>query len=175
MAKAVSVIHQVAAGLTVSEACKKTYISVAQYRSALKKEPMLQAMNDEAIQVRNEILNDMLINIDLHQSEAKMAAVISKNIQWVLERNEPEKFAARNVVDPNNEATKLLAEALNKAIERVPLQPGSTLPKFTDVTFEMVGKETPPVSGEVAGGASLGEGAAPILTPYEQLKAAGFV
>ncbi len=178
MAKAVAVVQLVAAGQTVNEACKLNFITVAGYRALLKAEPMLQAMNDEALSVRNEIFNDMLINIDKHHSDSKMAAVISKNIQWVLERNEPEKFAARLIVDPNNEATKLLAEALNKAIDRVPQAPGAKIPLISDATFETVEpKKRPPVGG-TDGQLVLGEirEAAPAtLTPLDQLKALGFV
>lgn len=157
MARAVAVAQLVAAGDTVTEACKKHAITVAGYRAALKREPILQEMNDEALSVRNEIYNDMLVNIDLYHSDSKMAAVVSKNIQWVLERNEPEKFAARNVVDPNNEVSKLLAEALNRAMDRIPsASPSREL--ITDVTFVDVSKKTPPVNLGGTGSESLGGG-----------------
>lgn len=173
MARAIAVVQLVGAGHTVTEACKAHGIAVASYRALLKTEPMLQAMNDEALSVRNEIYNDMLINIDKHQSDSKMAAVISKNIQWVLERNEPEKFAARNVVDPNNEATKLLAEALRMAVTRIPQAPGAPLPQITDVTFEEVRpKKRPPTLGVPAAEAGRREDT---LSSLEQLKALGFV
>jgi len=146
MAKAIDVIKLVSEGNTVTKACQMAYINTAGLRAACKKEPMLQEMLNEALSARNEYLNDMLINIDELHSDAKMAAVVSKNIQWVLERNEPEKFAGRTV-DPNNENTRLLAEALNKAMDRVPLAPGASIPQqsITDVSFVDV---TPRVATE---------------------------
>ena len=172
MAKAIAVIQAVANGDTVHQACRLHGITVAAYRACLKREPELQAMNDEALSVRNEILNDMLINIDLHQSDSKMAAVVSKNIQWVLERNEPEKFAARNVIDPNNEASRLLAEALNKAIDRIP---GSLpiAPTITDVSFVDAPKKTPP--GTPGGEVWEEEQPSVSQTTLDQLRELGFI
>lgn len=176
MAKAVAVAQLVAAGDTVTEACKKHQITVAGYRAALRREPILQEMNDEALSVRNEIYNDMLVNIDLYHSDSKMAAVVSKNIQWVLERNEPEKFGQRLVVDPNNEASKLLAEALNKAIDRIPgAAPVREL--ITDVAFVEVPKKTPPVNlGETGGAKGLGDALQPVdQSALAQLRALGLI
>jgi hypothetical protein len=177
MAKAVAVAQLVAAGDTVTEACKKHAITVAGYRAALRREPILQEMNDEALSVRNEIYNDMLVNIDLYHSDSKMAAVVSKNIQWVLERNEPEKFGQRLVVDPNNEASKLLAEALNKAIDRIPGAAAPARELITDVTFVDVPKKTPPVNLGGTGGESLGGGAPQPVdqSSLAQLRALGLI
>lgn len=137
MAVAIAIIQDVATGLTVSKACKNRRMLVPSFRALLKKEPELQAMLDEALKARDDALNDMLINIDEHHSEAKMAAVVSKNIQWVLERSDPTRFAARLTLQSDNEVSRNLAEALNKAMERIPALPQSR-PAITDVTFEMV-------------------------------------
>lgn len=138
MAKAVAVIQMVAEGETVHLACELQFISVASFRSGLKKEVALQEMLDEALRYRNDTLSDMLVNIDKHHSDARMASVISKNIQWVLERNEPEKFGARVTIHGGTEASAALAEALNKAIDRIPVPRGTLVldnPRVTDVTF----------------------------------------
>lgn len=176
MSKAVSVVHLVAAGETVTQACKLNFITVTGFRAACKREPDLQTMLDEAMAIRNDTLNDMLINIHLTHSDARMASVVSKNIQWVLERSEPEKFGARLTLNTENESSRLLAEALNEAIKRVPLprQNGQTI---TDVTFVDAPKETPPVWGPAA--PSLGstdrQGDAPRLATLDELKALGLI
>lgn len=137
MSRATAVIHLVAEGHTVREACKTHWITPVQLRKLCREEPLLQKMLDEALQLRNEALADMLVNIDQHQADAKMASVVSKNIQWVLERNEPQKFGARLTITQDGEASKALARALNMAIERIPL-PTSAAPAITDASFEIV-------------------------------------
>lgn len=109
-------------GETLVSACKKLALKPVQIRTAIKNSPLLIAMYEEVVAQRNDTLNDMLVNIDEYQSDARMAGVVSKNIQWVLERDDPAKFAGRGAAsDINAEATKALAEALNKAMDRVPM------------------------------------------------------
>lgn len=139
MAKAVDVVTLVAAGETVREACKRAYISATGFNVLVKKEPRLQEMLQEALRFRNEMLADMLVNIDKEVADPRMAGVVSKNIQWVLERNEPDKYGAKLTLQGGGDAaSKLLAEALNKAIDRIPPSPMSALPTITDVTFTEV-------------------------------------
>lgn len=176
MGKALSVIQKIAEGETVAQACKLNFISVVSFRAAVKREPMLQPMLDEALAVRNDMLNDMLVNIDLHQSDARMASVVSKNIQWVLERAEPEKFGARLTVNTENEASRLLAEALNEAMKRIPL-PRNSAPPVTDVTFVDVEKKTPPATWGEPTAQSLGGNVTvqPKLASLDELKALGLI
>jgi len=137
MALALAVIQDVATGKTVSRACRDRALAVPAFRALIKKEPDLQPMLDEALKSRDDALNDMLINIDQEHSDSKMAAVVSKNIQWVLERSDPARFAARVTLQTDNEVSRNLAEALNKAMERIPALP-QRLQQITDVTFEPV-------------------------------------
>lgn len=139
-----AVVHLVANGETVTKACEASFIAVSSFKAMLRKEPHLQAMLDEALQMRNDILVDMLINIDKTYSDPKMAAVISKNVQWMLERNEPEKYGQRLTLDHNNQQSKVLAEALAAAVLRIP-KPREDVPMITDVTFETVEKNPAPL------------------------------
>lgn len=173
MAVALAIIQDVSTGLTVSKACKNRRLTVVAFRALIKKEPDLQPMLDEALKARDDALNDMLINIDEEHSDSKMAAVVSKNIQWVLERSDPARFAARVTLQTDNEVSRNLAEALNKAMERIPSLP-QNLQRITDVTFE-------PAPDKVAA-PSIGE-TAPLVrettvsedTSYAELRRLGFL
>lgn len=182
MAKALTVVQLVAAGETVHQACEKAFVTVAAFRAAVKREPLLQPMLEEAMEIRNSIMNDMLVNIDKHVPDAKMASVISKNIQWVLERNDPQKFGARVTLEGGNEASKLLALALTESIKRIPM-PVEIRPTFTDVSFETVDRKAPPTLGLLAaqdGGDTLKGGTPPPAATQkpvtlDELKALGLV
>lgn len=171
MGVALAIIQDVATGLTVSKACRQRVMTVVAFRALLKKEPDLQAMLDEALKARDDALNDMLIDIDEHQSDSKMAAVVSKNIQWVLERSDPTRFAARLTLQSDNEVSRNLAEALNKAMERIPTLP-QNLPTITDVTFEPVPDKVAAPLGAAPQGVI---GRTPQDAALEELKRLGFI
>lgn len=136
MAKAVAVVQLLATGETLRKACKEHHINVAAFRALVAQEPQLKAMYDEAVEIGNDMLADMLVNIDSECADARMAGVLSKNIQWLLERRQADKFGARVTVQTSNEASKLLAEALNKAIDRIPAVPSlPPPPTVTDVSY----------------------------------------
>lgn len=138
--QAVEAITRIAEGMTITEACEKSYISQASFRSLVKREPVLQNLLDEALQMRDDTLADMLINIDKQGLAPAVMGVVSKNIQWVLERSRPDKFSARTAdTNVNNEVNRNLALALAEAVTRIPKHiPGDAakaIPEAIDVTF----------------------------------------
>lgn len=140
--KIVAVIHEIGEGVTVAQACQNQFIKVATFYNAVKRDNEVATMFAEALEVGNDVLADMLINIDKHHSDARMAGVISKNIQWVLERRAPKKFGQRVTIENGDSiASKSLAEALNKALDRIPM-PANYRPG--DSAIDITPKETAP-------------------------------
>lgn len=144
-AHVMNVLKLMTEGETLGSACKKLALKPAQIRAAIRKDVVLQELHADALSQRNEMLNDMLVHIDDYQSDSRMASVVSKNIMWVLERNEPEKFGDRTAMsNANDEATKALARALDKALDRIPGLPGQRVPplnvpgEIIDVEIERV-------------------------------------
>lgn len=150
-AKALDVIGHVAEGDTVTKACAALFITVASFRSACKKEPILQALLEEAMEVHDDLLADLLVNIDSDpngSSDAKMANVRSSNIRFILERRRPAKYGkTAQDANPLDETNRQLAEALNKAMDRMTDLADARRPKtITDVTFvDAPHKEAAPV------------------------------
>lgn len=137
-AKALDVIKLVSEGETVVKGCKQLFITVAQFRATCAREPDLQTMLAEAEEMRDDILADMLVDLEELPSDPKMAAIYSKNIQFLLERRRPAKYGrvAENL-NPDNEQNRLLAEALRSAVDRIPLPP-QAVQAITDATFTVI-------------------------------------
>lgn len=145
-AKALDVIKLVSEGETVLAACETIYIAVQQFRAACKREPALQTMLAEAEETRDDILADMLVDEAKLPSEPKMAAIISANIKFLIERRRPMKYGkVPEAINPDSDQNRLLAEALRAAIDRIPTPP-QVLPAITDASFTVVErKEEAPV------------------------------
>ncbi len=67
----------------------------------------------------HDAMADALINIDNHeihgQSDPKMAAVVSKNIQWVLERRDAKRYGQRVEHNHTVSADRIITSALELA------------------------------------------------------------
>jgi hypothetical protein len=147
------VLQDIANGETPSNACKTHGTTLASLRYHIKQDDELKALFDDALSIGNDALADLLINIDTVHSAPAMAGVISKNIQWYLERRDPTKFGARVQVDMNNNATLKLVTALDAAIARIPAPAMPALPAraITDVEFT----DVTPARGKKVGAAPL--------------------
>ena len=135
------VLHRIADGLTETAACKEIGLSITAFRYNLKKEPELQELYAEAMKVGNDVLADTLIDIDKRHSLPAMASIVSKNIQWLLERRNPDKYGARVTINSENHATKGLLDMLDKAIDRIPVASTPYVPSklvADDVEYEIV-------------------------------------
>lgn len=145
--KALDVIKLVSEGDTTLQACEKCFISPVQFRAAMKKEPQLQQMYDEAQEILDDILADSLIDLAKLPSDPKMASVYSTNARFLLERRRPTKYGkvAENL-NPDSEANRLLAQALNAAIDRIPQTAAKATPRVIDVVATTVERTAPVVT-----------------------------
>lgn len=156
-ARVIDVIKMVSEGSTLQQACDALYVSRAQVKAACKREPELAKLMDEAEEIRDDILADMLVDETKLPTDSKMAAVISSNARFLLERRRPAKYGKALEKDTEGEQSKLLAEALRAAVERIPKPVAlpEPAPRAIEATFTVVEpkKEAavvtpPPVSRE---------------------------
>lgn len=120
---ALKVIDLVASGNTVRRALQLVPgISRMQFKRLLSNDPSLQAMYTEALECFKDANFDLLLNIDddpeSGRSDPKMAAVISKNIQFALGALEPDKYGAQVKVTHNLTASQQIIDALTAARAR---------------------------------------------------------
>lgn len=133
-----AVLQAIADGDTPSKACKTNGLTLAALKYHLQNDDELRVLFDDALEVGSDALADLLVDIDTVHSNPAMAALISKNIQWVLERRKPDKFGARVQVSMENNVTKTLLGALDAAIHRIPMASPPRVPTIVDVEFEDV-------------------------------------
>jgi hypothetical protein len=120
---ALRLIDLVAAGNTIRAALQKTPgITRMQFKRMVAADPNLQAMYAEAVECFKDANFDLLLNIDddpeMGRSDPKMAAVISKNIQFALGALEPDKYGPQVKVTHNVTASQEIIAALTAARAR---------------------------------------------------------
>ena len=111
-------------GHSLTVACEKSNISVRVYNTYVKRSEELQELHNEAMVLRNDALTDVLLNIDndkVHgRTDAKMAKVISDNIKWALEKNDPRRFGQRVEIKHELTLDRAIIAALDAAKDRIP-------------------------------------------------------
>lgn len=122
-----NVISRVREGETTTKACSEYGLSVSTFLRHVRADETMGLQFDEALQESYDRLAEKLIHIDEDFPDAKMAKVISGNIQWLLERRKPEGYGKRITVENTGSADKRILEALAAAIERIP-RPGEIAP-----------------------------------------------
>ena len=137
----VAIIHQISEGVTPSEACNRNGTTLAALRYHISKDEEIEALFKDAMDVGNDALADQLVDIDKLHSNPAMASVISKNIQWLLERRASGKYGARVQVSMENNATKEFLAVLDKAMDRIPTASVPQVPQITDASYEIVEPE----------------------------------
>lgn len=122
-------------GRTKTRACDDAGISISTFDSYVKNDPNLQEMYREAEQRSYDAMADALVNIDNHkihgQSDPKMAAVISKNIMYLLSKRRPKEYGERITVDHNVTMDRAIVDALAAGKQRAALTVDAS---FVDVT-----------------------------------------
>lgn len=116
-----NVINDVREGMTTTAACRQRGVSVATFLKTVKSDQELSLEYDDACQQSYDRLADKLINIDDDYPDAKMAKVISSNIQWLIERRKPEGYGKRITIENHSSADTRIINALQAAIERIPM------------------------------------------------------
>lgn len=114
-------IKLVSEGKTPSAACKEVGIPLGRLLHHTKRDFVLEAAYEEAQQVGREHLADMLVNIDQVHSDPSVARIISKNIQWLLERRDRKRYGQTITVEKEGSAGDEIIAALHKAIDRIPM------------------------------------------------------
>lgn len=149
-ADALSIVRKLAAGMTLRQACAEHNTPGASFRHLIEKEPELKKLYDEAIDVGNDMLADMLLADAELPVETARARMLSDNIKWLLERRKPDRYGQRIQHTMENNATASLIAALDASIQRIPMPKSEERvqipkPKFTDIEATFVDKKTAPV------------------------------
>lgn len=112
---------------TITSACQDVGIARSTFLRFVEADPQLRELFVTAENEGFDMLAELMINIDQIHSDAKMAAVISKNIQWFLARKKPREYGDRVSVDVTVTADKAIIGALQAAKARLPHHSGPTL------------------------------------------------
>jgi hypothetical protein len=123
-----------AEGRTKTRACDEVGISIATFEGYVKASPELQEIYREAEQRSYDAMAEALVDIDNHRihgrSDPKMAAVVSKNIMFLLSKRRPKEYGERITVDHNVTMDKAIVDALTAGKRR------ATEALTVDATFE---------------------------------------
>lgn len=114
--KFMQVIEFIRQGQLPTRACRTAETSWTAMKRAMASHPELAEMFEEALLECRDQMLEILVEIDTKDprtmygnTDAKMAAVISKNIMWVLEKMWPEKFVQRLRVDTGRSDDVIIA------------------------------------------------------------------
>jgi hypothetical protein len=108
-------------GKTLNRACYLAGVSRHSFVTHVSKNPELQQVFDDALAEADDTLAEILVDIDQEHSDAKMAAVVSKNIQWLLSRRRPERYGDKITVTTQSSADQEIVGALKLALQRIPV------------------------------------------------------
>ena len=145
--KVMGVIALVGQGRTLTSACYDYRLSTTTFKKYVRSTDELQEMFAEAEQAGYDVMADALVEIDRHEhyghSDPKMAAVISKNIQWFLSKRKPTVFGDKITVEHNITADKAIVAALAAARGRVAVD------VIEDVAYSIAPQGALPAPGSV--------------------------
>lgn len=133
---AMHVLDEMREGYTLTQACKRQHTSRRVIIGMMGKDATLQKMVSEAAIESEDMMADLLVNIDQHHPDPKMAKVISDNIKWLLARRRGADYGDRMVVESRNTSQdEAIISALREAIGRIPI-PEKPIEDIIDVTPE---------------------------------------
>lgn len=109
-------------GNTETIACDSVGLTVAEFRACIRKDDALGYVYEEALQRGHDAMADALLDIQAHSvygtQDAKMAAVVSKNIMWFLARKRPKEYGDHVTITHEITADKIIVEALTRGKDR---------------------------------------------------------
>lgn len=115
-------VDYIGQGYTKTRACDFSGVSVAVFNKYVGEIPELQVAAVEAFDRHYDTLADALVHIDtdtrVGSTDAKMAAVLSKNIQWYLARRRPKDYGDKLQVDHTVTLDRVITDALDRARQR---------------------------------------------------------
>jgi hypothetical protein len=120
--KAMWVVDTIRDGHTLTQACKRCWVSRATIIGMMSKDATLRQMILDATSESEDMMADMLVNIDQMYPDPKMAKVISDNIKWLLARRRGGEYGDRMVVESTSTTQdQAILGALHEAIKRIPM------------------------------------------------------
>lgn len=116
------VIDLISQGRTKTSACDEVQISTNAYDAAVNANEVLHDIAVAAETRGQDTLADVLLEINSHAyygtTDPKMAAILSKNIQWYLSRKRPKDYGDRVTVQHEITADKIIVDALTRGKDR---------------------------------------------------------
>jgi hypothetical protein len=152
------VVDHIRMGKLPTRACRDAGVSWHTVKTLVAREPELASMFEEALLECRDQMLEILVEIDVRDprvpygsADPKMAAVISANIKWVLEKMWPEKFMTKVTVQHDRPADEAITAALNAAIARIPLPRAvETPPMIEDASFRVIEPAARDIDAEIA-------------------------
>lgn len=128
-AAVLKVLDFIGAGKTMTAACREATlagspITPMTVKKAIASSPELQEAYTNATQAQHDAWVDRLVDMENDPdgcSDPKMAAVLSKNLHWVLGRLDRQRFGDRVEVNHHLTADKAIVTALSRAKDRAAL------------------------------------------------------
>lgn len=116
-------IEKLSQGNTLTRACDLANVPIPTFHKVVNANPEIADMYADAQQRSYDAMADALVHIhedpNLGSSDPKIAAVISKNIMWYLEKKKPKEYGQRVQVDTNVSIDIAITTALDAARTRV--------------------------------------------------------
>lgn len=116
--KAMYAIERLRLGETLTEACKVACITTTAFRRIVATDNAINELYAEAKTNGDDILADRLLTLHEEESDPRLVAILSKNIQWLLERRN-KAYSPRVEHNHTHGADRELIAALSRGRERV--------------------------------------------------------
>ena len=116
--QAMLVIERVRAGDTLSIACNLAGLTTTLFKRICNTDPQVHDLYSEAKANGDDILADRLLTLHEEESDPRIVSILSKNIQWLLERRN-KAYSPRVEHNHTHGADKDLIAALHRGRERV--------------------------------------------------------
>lgn len=143
-ALALNAIGFIEQGRTLTMACELAGIPYAQFLYVLDNNETLRDMYAAAERRAYDMMAEALLEIDKHpiygQSDPKMAAIVSKNIQWFLSKRRATVYGEKITVEHTITADKAILDALQRGKARAQgqLPPPSTPSRIANDVIDLV-------------------------------------
>lgn len=134
-------IERVSQGRTRTTACDDANINIALFEKYVNAHKELQDLLMEAERRGYDAIAEALLNPDAHpvygRADPKMASVMSKNIQWFLEKRKPKEYGQKVQVEHNITADRAIIDALQAGKRRALAAPSDVIDaEFTELSDE---------------------------------------
>ena len=123
--KALSVINWLGSGAlpggrlaTLTACCECAGLSYSAFRNLIKNDAQMRELYETALAQSEDILADRLVNINVEFPDPKMAAVVSKNVAWLLARRRRQDYGDHVTVEHTTTRDQMLLGRLRDAKER---------------------------------------------------------